>query len=180
MRRLILVTSVMIIAGASVTGALALQNGSLIPSDEPTITTMFGEEPAGISARMQEAADAGPRSIACDPGEGAALVCLRVEDAEALAALRRGETIYGRNVMGFPEGAKIGETGPKFHSSSLVCGEPVDGLIPCLPVTAEAPTARVGQEFFVYYMRQNVTFLSDGVPVLHIGEPTVPLRVVSE
>ncbi len=181
MRRLMLIASLALVAGVLVSAALATRDDGSHPSDEPTITTLFGEEPVGLSRRMSDADEAGPASISCGPGLGDMLICTAVGDEDALAALKHGETIYGRNVMGFPKGATTEHNSiPVFESTALVCGELVEGSIPCMPMTASEPTARVGQDVFAYYVKQNVTFTEGGTTVSHIGELTIPLHVVAE
>lgn len=180
---MLLGSGVIVVGVFVVGGAFADESGpDLAPSDEPTITTLFGEEPAGLGGRMTAAADAGPSSLSCEPGEGEALTCVAVGDEEALAALKRGETLHGRNVMGFRGGATTADNSiPVFESTALVCHESAEGSISCMPMTAEAPTAVVGQDTFVYYVQQkDVLFTESGTSISRIGDLTIPLVVVAE
>jgi len=179
MRRFVVLGSAMIAASALGGGALAFQiGGAQAPSDEPIITGEFGEERAGLSARVEAAADAGPNSVTCEPGQGETLVCTEISDEEAIEAVIDGQTAYARNVISFGTGAQVNESHiPLFESSALVCGEPAAGAMQCLPVTVAEPTIEAGADVFVYYQRMDVTLLEDGTPVFHSGEATVTLNV---
>jgi hypothetical protein len=185
-RLLILVWALVAVCGvgAAFAGHDERQGGSshqrtALP-DAPTVTTMLGVEPAHLSSNMQKAAEAGAEEIQCEPGDGEALICTEVGGKEALAALRRGETVYGRNVLGMPKGAdpKYNST-RQFESDSLVCDES-DGVITCIPMAVEAPTAEAGQEVFVYYIKFDVRFTDKGDPVQYVRSLEYPLRVVDE
>jgi hypothetical protein len=39
---------------------------------------------------------------------------------------------------------------------------------------------QVGQQLFVYYVLQNVTFGTDDVPIMRIGDLTVPITIVGD
>jgi hypothetical protein len=160
-RKLALVIGIFALAGLFVGGAVALRNDSPA-ANEPTITTSFGEEQAGLNGRMQEAEQAGPYSIRCS-GDGAELVCTSVADDGVIPALKNGETVYGRYVIGFRGGANP---------------ERDEGQIVCAPVTEVAPTVEAGQDTFAYYKRLDVTFDENDTPVSWIGEATIPLTVV--
>jgi hypothetical protein len=186
-RLLILVWALVAVCGvgAAFAGHDERQSGSAhqrtARPDVPTVTTMLGVEPAYLSSNMQKAADAGADEIQCEPGAGEALICTEIKGKAALAALRRGETVYGRSVLGMPRGAdpKYNST-PQFESDSLVCDES-DGVITCVPMSVEAPTAQAGQEVFVYYDNfGKVTFTKRGTPVMYMGQLTIPLHVVAE
>jgi len=175
-RKLALVIGIFALAGLFVGGALALRNDSPA-ANEPTITTSFGEEQAGLNGRMQEAEQAGPYSIRCS-GDGAELVCTSVADDDVIPALKNGETVYGRYVIGFRGGANPEREVPTFADTDLTCGSPNEGQIVCAPVTEVAPTVEAGQDTFAYYKRLDVTFDENDTPVSWIGEATIPLTVV--
>jgi hypothetical protein len=176
MRRLTVLAVAVIVAVGTVRGALAFQSGDL--SQEPTVTSsVLGDAQAGLTARMDAAEAAGAYSIGCEPGDGH-LVCVAVADADVLAALRRGETVYGRTVIGFPGGAKVADDrGARFETTDLVCTDASGDSLHCLSVTEAEPTVRAGAETFVFYKKHNVTFDKNGNPVGHLGAATVPLRV---
>jgi fermentation-respiration switch protein FrsA (DUF1100 family) len=178
-RRLALLATALVVAGATVGGALAIEYVGLHQPDEPTETTLFGEEPVGMDRRMQAAMDAGPAVITCNPATGAALVCTEVAGEDVAAARNQGETLYGRSVIAFPKGASADKP-PMLNRDSLICAEPVAGAMACLPVTAEVPTVRAGQELLVHYIRQVVEVSGDGSETMYVGELSVPVTVVSE
>jgi len=176
-RKLALVIGIVALAGLFVGGAVALRNDSPA-ADEPTITTSFGEEQAGLNGRMQEAEQAGPYSIRC-ADDGAVLACTSVADGDVIPALKNGETIYGRYVIGFRGGANPErDEVPTFADTDLTCGPLDESQILCSPVTQVAPTVEAGQDTFAYYKRLDVTFDEDDTPVSWIGRATIPLTVV--
>jgi hypothetical protein len=173
-RRLIFLAVTVIVAVGTVRGALAFQSSDDL-SQQPPLT--FGDAEAGLVSRMDAAVAAGAYSITCEPGDGS-LVCMPVADADVVPALRRGETVYGRTVIGFTRGAKVADDGAaRFGTTDLVCTDASGDSLHCRSVTEAEPTVRAGAEMFVFYKKLNVTFDKNGVPVGHSGEPTVPLRV---
>lgn len=178
-RRLIFLVVAAIVAVGTVRGALAFQPDDPSPPHEPT-SSVLGEAQVGLDARMDRAVAAGAYSITCEPGDGR-LVCVPVADADVVAALRRGETVYGRTVIGFSGGAKVADDGAtRFETTDLVCTDASGDSLHCLSVTEAEPTVRAGAETFVFYKKHNVTFDKNGVPVGHLGEATVSLRVVAK
>lgn len=174
--------SILIVAPAlGLRGILASQRTERIDRpDKPTVTTFFGVEPANLSADMQKAADAGAEEIQCEPGEGETLTCTEVGGEEALAAVRRGETVYGRNVLGMPQGADPKyNSRPKFEEGSLVCKQ-VEGAITCVPMSVQTPTVEEGQQVFAYYDKFDVEFGKDGQVVMHGAPLKYPLHVVAD
>lgn len=179
MRRRIFVASATVLAVASVGGALAFAQDGPTRSAEPSISSLLGDEPAGLSARMDALVESGPYSITCGSrGDGVTLSCAEMADGKVISALKRGESVYGRTVIGFPDGADGTDAVRTFESTDLICQAPFNGSMLCAPVTAVQPTVVGGEDTFVFYKRHNVTFDDDGVPVGHAGEATVSLRVV--
>jgi hypothetical protein len=156
--------------------------GEAPPPNEPTITSMFGEEPIGLGARMSDAEAAAPYQIQCSAGTGASLMCTEISGDESLAALKRGETVYGRTVIGIPGGAKAGatEAAAHFEPTDLICPERRGDSLVCFPVTQVQPTIREGVDVFAFYKRHNVTFTEKGNAVEHIGEPTISFNVIKD
>lgn len=150
------------------------------PPNERTVTTFFGEEPAGLSARMEQAVANGPYEIQCEAGDDPSLVCHGIRGKETHAALKRGETVYGRTVIGIPRGARLGveDASPSFESTDLVCANRSGASLVCFPVTVMQPTIRAGADVFAFYRRHNVTFTKRGTPVGHAGDLTVSFRIV--
>lgn len=149
-----------------------------VASSEPSVNTLLGEEPAGFDGRLQAAVDAGAYSITCS-GHSDQLKCLPMKDEDVIPALRRGETIYGRTVLGFPTGATtaVAEE-PKLEATDLMCSPSGGTVMSCAPVTTVKPTVAAGAETFVFYRKHNVTFDASGTPVSIGGTPTVSLEVV--
>jgi hypothetical protein len=168
MRRPPIVLAVVAIAAiGSVGGAFAFR------SDGPPA------DPAqGLDALMASAEAQGAYSINCS-GFGDSLACSPMKDEDVMPALRRGETVYGRTVIGFPGGAKVSSgADPRFEATDLICSDASDGSLGCSPVTRANPTVPAGAETFVFYRKHNVTFDKSGHPTGHAGAPTVPLRVI--
>jgi hypothetical protein len=147
-----------------------------------TAGSVLGYEPPGLDARMARAEKNGPYSLACKAGTGSHLICDSVRDEDVIPALRRGQTIYGRTVLGFtgPRGADPRKDSklPTFEASDLVCGASSKQALDCLPVTAATPTVRAGQRTFVFYKKHNVTFTEQGRTIGVAATPTIPLRVL--
>lgn len=181
-RSLIVVAAVVLLSICGGAFAVADQPGARGDAEgDQTITTLFGEEPASMGGDMQAAVDAGPEEVQCEPSSGDTLVCTEVSGEEALAAARRGETVYGRNAMGIPGGATAEDnTDPAFEADSLVCDDPVNGAMECVPMSVEPPTVTAGTVVFVYYDKFDVEFTEDGDPVMYSGHQTVPLIAVDE
>jgi hypothetical protein len=96
-----------------------------------------------------------------------------------IPALKRGETIYGRTVIGFPGGARAGEDeGPTFEASDLICAAAAGDSMTCRSVTAMTPTVHAGQRTLSFYKRHNVTFGEHGRMIGHLLAPTIPLQVL--
>lgn len=131
---------------------------------------------------MARAEKGGPYSLACKAGVGGHLICTSVRDEDVIPALKRGETIYGRTVLGFtgPRGADPRKDSvlPTFEATDLVCGAPSGQTVNCLPVTVATPTVRAGQRTLVFYKKHNVTFSERGRTVGRPGAPTIPLRLL--
>lgn len=173
-RTLTFIAVAAVLAAGSVGGALAFQGGGGTTSDEPMITSsVFGPEPANLDAQMDSAVKDGPYSITCSPGIDAGLSCTSMPDEEVIPALKRGETVYGRTVIGFPGGAKAVEdtSEPTFEATDLVCSAGALDALECLPVTEAKPIITAGTDTFAFYRQHHVSFTADGRA---IGQPTTP------
>jgi len=180
MRRLIVVAATALIAVAGVGSALAVAWNGAPWANEPTITSVLGPAQAGLDARMADAEKDGPYAITCGPGDGEALLCTEVKNGETIAAIKRGKTVYGRTVVGFPGGASADDAVPMFEATDLVCLDAERAPWTCLPVTVATPSVRVGEEIVVSYKKYNITFHENGRIEDTVGEPTVSLRVVAQ
>ena len=179
-RRLILVAATALIAVAGVGSALAVARDGGAWANEPTITSsVFGPAQAGLDARMADAEKDGPYAITCSPGDGETLLCTEVKNGGTIAAIKRGKTVYGRTVVGFPGGASADDAVPMFEATDLVCLDAERAPWTCLPVTVATPSVRVGEEIVVSYKKYNITVHEDGRIEDTVGEPTVSLRVVA-
>jgi hypothetical protein len=91
----------------------------------------------GLDPLMARAEARGPYSLSCNSARDESLACTPVADTDVIPALKRGETIYGRTVIGFPGGAKPGEDeGPTFEASDLICAAVAGDAVTCRSVTA--------------------------------------------
>ena len=170
------IVGVFVIGGGLVTALAGARNGS---SSEARGTSSPNELTPDEQAAMKALVEAGPNDIRC-LGEGAALTCVGVPGDEALAALRRGEVLYGRHV--YSDVSRAVDTGiPLFEADELVCeAQATDGTLICHPAGAVQPTLRTGQKMLAAYRRYHVTFRSDGSTVGTHGERTVPLVSANE
>jgi hypothetical protein len=125
---------------------------------------------------MNAAEKAGPQSIRCTGG-GAPLTCIPIPDSSVVAALKRGETIYGRAVKG-KISADFDTTAPMFSADELICGGGSGATLSCTPVSVARPTLPAGETTFVTYRPFRVRF--EGDRIIGLGdELTIPLRRAS-
>lgn len=176
-RQLLFLVTGILIAVASVAGVFALRAHATGPDQSTNDSSLLGPAPANLDAQMNSAAAAGPNSITCDPGYGVNLVCTQVSDGSVIAALKRGDVVYGRTVIGFPSGANLQNERPTFESSDLVCRNgSADGL-DCTTAGTMQPTVASGTGALAFYKRYDVTFTPEGRVIGHASAPTIPLRV---
>lgn len=126
---------------------------------------------------MQRAVEQGPYSITCSAVAAGRLTCAPMKDEDVIPALKRGETVYGRTVVGFPGGATP-QSAPKLQPSDLVCASGSGVSLSCSPVNSSKASVVAGAKTFVFYMKHDVRF-KDGHPVSYLGPSTVSIPVVS-
>jgi hypothetical protein len=169
----------MAIAAMVSAGAVFAFQASDRPAPPSAATGSILGDMDGLDPLMARAEARGPYSLSCNSAHDESLACSAVADKDVIPALKRGETIYGRTVIGFPGGAKAGENeGPTFEASDLICAAAAGALMTCRSVTAFTPTAHAGQRTLSFYKRHNVTFNDRGRTVGHLLAPTIPLQVL--
>jgi len=133
---------------------------------------------AGLDPLLARAEARGPYSLSCTSAHAGSLACTPVADKDVIPALKRGETTYGRTVLGFPGGAKAGEdeSQPTFEASDLICAAAGTAMT-CRSVTDAIPTVHAGQKTFSFYRQLKVTF-KRGRTIGLLDAPTIPLRVL--
>jgi hypothetical protein len=169
----------MAIAAMASAGAVFAFQASDRPAPPSAATGSILGDNDGLDPLMARAEARGPYSLACNSGHDERLACTPVANKDVIPALKRGETIYGRTVIGFPGGAKVGEDeGPTFEAGDLICAAAADDSMTCRSVTAYTPTVHAGQRTLSFYSRHNVTFTKDGRTIGHLLAPTIPLQVL--
>jgi hypothetical protein len=177
---------VVLLLGVGVALALLRADSSALRTSTPTAPTAPSREPVAsftdddLRQAMDEATEAGPNSIKCSRVARARLTCNEIPDGEVASAVRRGDPIYLRMVLGFTDGADAErDSVPTFERSDLICDSGVGGSLSCQRVTVAPPTVRVGQRLFVFYRWNQVTFDdAEGTIISQTSEPTIPLRVL--
>jgi hypothetical protein len=176
-RPVIFLVAAVVVAIASVGGALAFGSQNRSTSQSPTAIPTLG---AALQTLMDKAQAAGPYSVTCEPNANGKLSCAPMRDEDVIPALRSGEEVYGRTVIAFPGGADPAEdSGPMFDASDLVCSTGGGQLLDCSSVSTMAPTVQAGTQVLVVYRMHKVTFDSNGRLVSHLNAPTVSVRVTS-
>lgn len=164
---------------ASAGAVFAFQASDRPASPGPATGSILGDMD-GLDPLMARAEARGPYSLSCNSAhDDERLACTPVADKDVIPALKRGETIYGRTVIGFPGGAKPGEDeGPTFEAGDLICAAAADDSMTCRSVTTMTPTVHAGQRTLSFYTRHNVTFNDRGRTIDHLLAPTIALRVL--
>ena len=175
----ILTLGMAVVALASAGAVLAFRANDAAAPAKKTTGSILGDN-AGLDPLMARAEARGPYSLSCTSAHAGGLACTPVADKDVIPMLQRGETTYGRTVLGFPGGAKAGEDEihPTFEATDLICAGAAGTSMTCRSVTAAIPTVHAGQQTFSFYRRQKVTFNERGKPVGLPDAPTIPLRVL--
>ena len=174
----ILTLGMAILALASAGVVLAFQANDAPAPDKAAAGSILGDN-AGLDPLMARAEARGPYSLSCTSAHAGSLTCTPVADKDVIPALKRGETTYGRTVIGFPGGATPGEDekGPTFEATDLICAA-AGKSITCRYVTDASPTVHAGQQTFSFYRRLKVRFNERGRTIGLPSTPTIPLRVL--
>ena len=156
-----------------------LAPGAVVDKQPDGSISVLGTLTPAVRAEVQRAralAEAGPNTIRCD-GVGASLECVAVPDDQVMPALKAGEKgLYGRTVYRSITDEATGRGAPMFESGELVCHDARNrATLTCTRADRVQPVIGRGETLFVTYRPWNVNFDSQGVPVVRLGNPTVPL-----
>jgi hypothetical protein len=173
-RRLVVIIT--LIAGAAVAaGASVADLGGFdsAPKTPATGVSQLTQTDQAVQKRAFNLLSNGPLHITCSAA-GATFSCSSLDDSDVIARVKAGGTVYQRTVRAdIPQQSVIARE-PVFAKDELTCKPPVAGEMECEPVSDNPPSLSDTNEV-VTYSPTHMTFADDGEPMLHIGEPVIPL-----
>jgi hypothetical protein len=97
-----------------------------------------------------------------------------------ISTFQRGETVYQRTVRDQLPASSIEDNVPLLTRDELVCEPASSRALHCTSVEVKQPTIPRGVSELVTYSVMNLTFSPEGVPIIHVGEPTIALTYADE